>query len=138
MVQVTKGSGRNRTGVCEGVPRRRSYVRRTAAPPNENGTSEGGHMLRPSRSRPMTVPKRKYVRKNNGLAEQTGEDMDNPSNGEEVDYLFGCTKCRYLKAGCSSCQHKPIMERSRRLRWDPSKARPQKVRSCPLPAMCKQ
>eukprot|EP00884_Botryococcus_braunii_P001080 jgi/Botrbrau1/10973/Bobra.0383s0027.1 len=129
-LEVNKGSGRNRTGVCEGVPRRRSYVRKTAAEPAlDTAGPEGGHSLRPARFRPSVGQKRRYNRKNQSTGsslDRLEEKKDEVEAGEDVDYLYGCTKCRWLKAGCSSCHHKPIMERSRNLRWAPSKARFQK------------
>lgn len=53
--------------------------------------------------------------------------------GGESDLLYGCTKCRYLRAGCTSCRHKPSMERDAKIRWRPEKGRPQLVGS---PSSC--
>jgi hypothetical protein len=40
-----------------------------------------------------------------------------------MDALYGCTKCRYARAGCGACREAPIMERPASVRWRPEAAR---------------
>ena len=52
-------------------------------------------------------------------------DADDDSSTPVVDVLLGCTKCRYLKKGCASCRHRPVVVRDGELRWRPDSGRPQ-------------
>lgn len=43
--------------------------------------------------------------------------------GSCVDVLYGCAKCRYLRAGCGTCRSREPAFTRRRLRWKPDKGR---------------
>ena len=52
----------------------------------------------------------------------------------ETDDLFGCSKCRYAKNGCTVCRERPIFSRPKQ-RWKPQQGRPQDVRLTPQQKM---
>lgn len=45
-----------------------------------------------------------------------------------TDDLFGCSKCRYAKNGCTVCRERPTFSRPKQ-RWKPQQGRPQDVSS---------
>jgi len=54
-----------------------------------------------------------------------GGDGEPAPYDDGFDRLLGCTKCRYLKNGCGTCRARPVVERSKAVRWKPDGARPQ-------------
>ncbi|KAK9803401.1 hypothetical protein WJX72_006240 [[Myrmecia] bisecta] len=84
---------------------------------------------------PIKRPQRGAARPKRSVPRDSSEEDEPKRRGkakveedlpEEMDYLHGCTKCRYLKGGCGACRDKPIMERPKSVRWRPEAGRPQK------------
>eukprot|EP00210_Caulerpa_lentillifera_P000249 g242.t1 len=59
------------------------------------------------------------------------EDYDE-NISDEMEYLYGCPKCRFRWTGCDKCKKEDPMVSRPKLRWSPANGHPQSVPAAPV------